>query len=305
MRSPKLKEIFLEKVKVALPRPVVTRWNSLYDALTRIVKLREKIVEISPQIGIKNILSDLDFRYIEGYLKILKPIAETLDLLQGETVCHYGSRLSSLVSLKVKLKALESSQASTRYAPLISGLLKSLENRFKSFFDLEDGVAGAAIAACSHPRFKKRWLAPFSEPIRRRVDDFFLRAATEEYNKLQVIPQVPIAADPSDDFFDFGEEAEEVMHIESVSVEIAKYMANSSTDLGMLENFPVIKKLFIRFNTPLPSSAPVERLLSFATMIDLPKWNRLSDNHFEQRVLMKANAIKASSAVNPRQGGNL
>ncbi|XP_043269475.1 uncharacterized protein [Venturia canescens] len=300
LRSPKSREIFHEHVGVALPRPVVTRWNSLYDTLGRIVALKEQIVQVSPQIRVTNLLNENDFRYIEGYLKVLKPIAETLDLLQGETFCHYGYLFPSLVSLERKLKMLQNSEANTRFSPLITGLIKSLNDRFKPFFDLDDKVAGAAVAACSHPRFKSRWLVPLSESIRRKVESIFLQAATEEYQKgREVTANENVPAQPVDDFFDFGEDPQAFIPHESptVSVEIARYMASPSTNLEMLEEHPLIKRLFIKFNTPLPSSAAVERLFSFATMMDLPKWNRLTDEHFEQRVLMKANAVKASSNI--------
>ncbi|XP_043271244.1 zinc finger BED domain-containing protein 4-like [Venturia canescens] len=298
LRSPKSREIFHEHVGAALPRPVVTRWNSLYDALGRIVVLKEQIVQVSPQLRVTNALNENDFRYIERYLKILKPIAETLDLLQGEKFCHYGYLLPSLVSLERKLKMLQSSEANTRFSSLITGLIKSLNDRFKPFFDLDDTVAGAAVAACSHPRFKLRWLVSLPESIYQKVEGIFLQAATEEYKKRrQVTAEENVTAQPVDDFFDFGEDPQVFIPHESptVSVEIARYMASPSTNLEMLEEHPLIKRLFIKFNTPLPSSAPVERLFSYATMMNLPKWNRLTDEHFEQRVLLKANAAKVSN----------
>jgi hypothetical protein len=53
--------------------------------------------------------------------------------------------------------------------------------------------------------------------------------------------------------------------------------------------YPIVKKAFIRYNTTIPSSAPVERLFSFAGMIHNPKRNRLADNLFEQLVILKGN----------------
>lgn len=47
--------------------------------------------------------------------------------------------------------------------------------------------------------------------------------------------------------------------------------------------------VFIKFNTPLPSSAPVERLFSFATMTNKPNAHKLADELFEKRVVLKAN----------------
>ena len=48
--------------------------------------------------------------------------------------------------------------------------------------------------------------------------------------------------------------------------------------------------MFFKFNTPLASSAPVERLFSFSGMVDSPPRNKLSDSNFEKLVLLKANS---------------
>lgn len=67
-------------------------------------------------------------------------------------------------------------------------------------------------------------------------------------------------------------------------------MNDSKVELDAVESFPIIKKNFIKYNTPLPSSGPVERLFSFASIINSPKRHALSDVNFESLVLLKANA---------------
>jgi len=44
--------------------------------------------------------------------------------------------------------------------------------------------------------------------------------------------------------------------------ELEEYLNDPLTDLEMLQKYPKMRKLFIRFNIPIPSSAPVERLFS-------------------------------------------
>jgi len=53
----------------------------------------------------------------------------------------------------------------------------------------------------------------------------------------------------------------------------------------MLNRYPLVKK----HNAVLPSSAPVERLCSFAGVITRPHRRSLSDKTFEQLLLVKAN----------------
>ena len=47
----------------------------------------------------------------------------------------------------------------------------------------------------------------------------------------------------------------------------------------------------MKYNTPLPSSALVERLFTFATITNSPKANRLTNKMFEQKIVLKANLL--------------
>ena len=59
----------------------------------------------------------------------------------------------------------------------------------------------------------------------------------------------------------------------------------------MLNNYPIIKSLFIKYNAILPSSAPVERMFSIPTNVNKPKRNKLNDTNFKLLVLLKANSL--------------
>ena len=75
----------------------------------------------------------------------------------------------------------------------------------------------------------------------------------------------------------------------SVAATLDTFRDDPDTTLKCLQKYPVIKDLFILMNTPLPSTAPVERLFSMAALILLARRSRLSDDVFELLVLQCLN----------------
>jgi len=61
--------------------------------------------------------------------------------------------------------------------------------------------------------------------------------------------------------------------------------------MSVLMTDSTIKKLFVTYNTTLPSSAPVERLFSSAGLIETPRRNKLSDKMIEVLLMLKVNGF--------------
>lgn len=57
----------------------------------------------------------------------------------------------------------------------------------------------------------------------------------------------------------------------------------------MLNDYPKIKKLFIKYNTALPSSASVERMFIVGGSVLTPQRGQLNDDTVEQQILLKIN----------------
>lgn len=296
LRSPKKREIMTETLGQALKRPVVVRWNSLFSSLEQISVLRERIGELDNVTANKTPLRDADYEYINEYLTCLRPIAETIDKLQGETYCYYGYLTISLISLRRRFcKILEDNNL--HYCkPIVDGLIKSVDTRFSDFFNIEGNGRDAAIAATLLPQFKSKWIGCLSENAQQLVHQAVMRAAKKLKRTDKEPPQISQPA-TIDDFFDIGsgsnpfENNDVVFETSDAEMEVLRYLRDPCTDkLSSLNSYPLVKELFLHYNTPLPSSAPVERLFSYATMMNLPQYNRLNDNNFEQRVLALSNA---------------
>lgn len=63
-----------------------------------------------------------------------------------------------------------------------------------------------------------------------------------------------------EDFLFDGDDAE----VEQPNTEIDRYLTLFTGDLLILNTMPIIKNIFLKYNTALPSSASVERLFSIA-----------------------------------------
>jgi len=73
-------------------------------------------------------------------------------------------------------------------------------------------------------------------------------------------------------------------------MQYARYLEDEDSELHMLDKYPNVKALFIRYNTLIQSSTLVECLFSFSGIIHSARRNKLSDKSFETLLLLKANA---------------
>lgn len=71
--------------------------------------------------------------------------------------------------------------------------------------------------------------------------------------------------------------------------ELDGYLACASEEMGLLHSFPLVKKLSLKLNAPLPASAACERLFSCAGQLFTPKRARLDSTNFENQLIVKLN----------------
>jgi len=222
------------------------------------------------------------FAYLKEYLSIMQPVSSYLDVMQGEAHSYLGSVLPILVKLRTKLRSLSLTVPTS--ITLRTGLLTSLDKRFGELFDNDAHI----IAAIVHPQFKLHWLYFDAEKAEKytdlvqdllAVDNFENHCTNEELDQNQNFNSTA------------GTPVEELMHFPVHQTrplsEFDQYLNDPREDLNMLDSYPNIKKMFIKYNTPIPSSAPVERLFSVANLILTSRRNRLSDLYFQLVLLLK------------------
>lgn len=294
---PKSNEIVQKILGHTLSSPGVTRWNSTYDSVSQIIKEKDQLPILSEKLGLEP-FKETEVLYLEEYCSVMKPLADTLDFLQGESNTFFGFLLPSLISLGNKYEKMIAAEK-YKYGgdQLAQMCLNNLQKRFSNILHLN--CKEAVIATVLLPQFKLRWYSIVKDPSLsiEAIKKEIIQAAKD------LIDGNADESDESDtknfdEFFDFSEDRtvlnmdttnDTSSKISKIELELLRYLDDRKTHIHTLNEYPTLKKLSIKFNTCLPSSGPVERLFSFATIIDDPRRNALTDENFEILVLSKAN----------------
>jgi hypothetical protein len=218
----------------------------------------------------------------------MQPLAYALDILQAETKGFIGYLLPTLASLRAQLTGIKPTLKLT--VPLINVVLSGLDARFQGY----DIRRNLIIARVTLPQFRMRWIEDNEMKNQARnllyeqllLNEAQWLAADSDYNR-----KSSSQAASDDIFFHFLLSCGNT----DAATDLDMYLNDTSTEIVSLFEFPEILKLFKKDNTPLPSSAPVERLFSLGGQIPVPKRNQITDVHFERQLLLRANKLFLSS----------
>jgi len=173
---------------------------------------------------------------------------------------YLGYLLPTVIQLQTKYKDLLKKKMDY-CKPLILSIIEGIDKRFYS--QLKDPFF--IISSVSHPFFKTVWID--NQDDKSEALTLFKEAAIH-------LSSLPISnhsqtslgnqnfVDDKPSFFDWNS-SQDSPEITTVENEINMYLSKSpQKDLLCFQNLPVLKNVFIQFNTPLPSSAPIERVFS-------------------------------------------
>jgi hypothetical protein len=255
--------------------------------------------------------------YIKEYCKVSEPVAIALDYLQGEQHAYFGTLLPTIIVTKKKLDAMINARGVHQlkhckgYA---KALLEGLNKRFKHLESDEQCL----LASAFHPKFRQLgWLSQEKRPgLKKKMQDLVaakLKKRVEEADLTFPVDNdsadagtsaetevTGVVQNPTADFFDdITFITDEPTHrgrrnLIDVNAEtiVNRWTETKRSDKLEDEDFQlsrILTDLFIQFNTPVPSSAGVERLFSQAGDILRPKRISLSEDRFHQLMFMRGN----------------
>uniref|UniRef100_A0A8C4RJ19 HAT C-terminal dimerisation domain-containing protein n=1 Tax=Erpetoichthys calabaricus TaxID=27687 RepID=A0A8C4RJ19_ERPCA len=197
----------------------------------------------------------------DGIEPVLLSVAYTLNLIARDTEMvtdrQYTtlsrpvfSKASALWNRCIKPTA---TQGLIACRPVIQKMTQSLPTRLECMLDKREHI----LAAILLPAFKLDWVEDEVKHLQYRA------MLKQEFQSVHL-------ADDSD-------QSQSCVDLDKKSTATSFFKFNR------------LKKLFIMYNTALPTSAPVERLFSTGGQIFRPRRNRLGDANFEKQLILNAN----------------
>ena len=263
------------------------------------------------ELNIRPTFTTEEWAFIREYVKVMTPIAQSLDVLQGEERGHLGMLLPTIKAAEnwlTKMITEERGKPKMKYCkPLADQLLESLQERFKAFWDDDDCL----LAGAFHPSFRdlKQWLTDeqivevekkmveaVSVKIREKVGETAASAGREKESTQEDTP----TGDSMELFFGHLNQTTRPRREEYSLIEtnadclVERWLNTRNAKLGDFSDLAfnseeIFIDIFIDYNTVVCSSAAVERFFSAGKDILRQKRCSLADTTFGVLMFMRGN----------------
>lgn len=294
-RSAYAKQICQETLGIVLMLPCVTRWNSKFDAMKQLLNCGySKINELISSLNLDlTKLTPNEWKVIEAYIAVMSPVASALDQLQGEENASQGYILPTLHSMRHHITQLEGSSLLLNFKSL---MLSLIEERFTNQMKIDNMNCELVLASVSLPMFKTQFIFDDDEECLAqnilRIE--MLKCALES---IEIAAARPSENEPEENNRSFfvskhRQNDRRLSQESTVASELERYLCDTRKSLSILNEYPNVRRIYLRYNTTLSASAAVERVFSQALMIFTPRRNRLNDAKFEKTLFFKINRTK-------------
>ena len=249
-----------------------------------LLELCDKLNDKCNALGVPK-FNKQEIESLQEYVMVMKPVAATLDTLQGDNV-YYGHVFPHLHSLQVKLEAFQNCQL--KYAKLFAAtMLAQMKTPFEKKLRFDVSHSCRIVAAVSHPLFKLQWVPTNKRAICREIFENAILASSEPLTATNL----NVTTDSITENFVYNDDTPSAGATNGAYQECMLYLNDKDTSLNALNEYKTVRSLFVKFNTTVPLSASVERLFSTAGQIQTPRRNCLSDMMFEKLLLLKTNVF--------------
>ena len=248
------------------------------------------------------------------YREVMSPVAHCLDELQGEQNAYMGNLLPNLMVLRGQLSRAAARTDLSYAKPLAKTLLDAFKKRFNNLFHQDQLLVATAV----HPH----WAFVAIQTLVPQKVQHVKKLLVQELVTLTVEPRVPATTSTTESGATQPESSHPGPMDTDLIVEFVLAGNNPTPDVALQrreeeltelferavarwqrtptakpldpELFPIEYRqswlsVFLKYNTPLPSSAAVERIFSTAGDIIRPKRSCLSASNFEELVFLKGN----------------
>lgn len=272
-------DIIKRELGKLLKTPGATRWNSLYDSISdlneHLCNNFNKLESACQLIRIAMFTSN-EKPLIKNICMAFQPIAIALDKIQAETSCGIA------IPIIKKVISHLSTASDDEFLQTMKQILKqATERRFRNVLNYQFFQCAAAM----HPLFKIKFIQKY---YHSHVNT--KQKLKTEYN--QICEEIQIETPPPNSqtsSFSFWESDDEDVYQTPNTHPLEIYWNDPEKNIEILKknDFKAAKILFLKYNSALSSSAPVERLFSISKHVLCPERSSMTDEHFQQQLLLK------------------
>ena len=318
-KSTKLSDL-LESLNKHINKANRTRWNSEYllcKSILAVGKTDLESIAMAMETPVK--FSNNDLIVLEEIGNILDPFCEISIRCQAELAASASMVVPSISYLLCHLSEMKRSVKLS--VKLIDQLQISIETRFAGILNrLHQRAVGEDepfndplffMATVLDPQFKFYWLRDmkFASNVENRFKQTIIQLIIDEISKdsstasarttltsQSTAPATPFFASTTGPkrkkLFHYGESADDVNTLDP-AIELQAYLEDpvksKFSEYWFHSQLPLLKKLVTLIFSVQASSAPVERVFSYAGMIQSPRRTNMSEKLFKDLVFLRVN----------------